>query len=455
VLVSASGCTDYVFRLVTPESTKEVKATVAAAKPTPVDILFVVDNSGSMADEQTKLARNFDRFLEVLSRAPDNDYQLGVVSTDLSSLNERGEIGEWLGEVEAVPSSTPPFVVGPADRSRCTFVPTPYACFRGDAARIIPSSLPREQQLAAFQSAVRIGSCGSGAEEGLRAMITALENTAVGRCNAGFLRPEANLVVVIVSDEENNPAAREAMAAPPERFAEQLVALKGSAGQVRVALIVGAVDGQASRCGTGASCGVSACAATPPPDSGAACATTGRCVDPAEVCDRIADRCVNAIRLAQREPMSPGSVDLQCSSCSYFATPDCCSAVAGTAYVAFAKAVEARVAAADPSIPVSGCRAASGPQACIVESICQAEFGDTLARIARELVIGTSFSIEPPAKYPPGVVVEVDGRALVNCSAVAAGAPCDFTVEDDGRRVRLKAPPPEGAQLDVFFVVSE
>jgi hypothetical protein len=85
-LALASGCLDYQFRVVKPESTKEVKRAVAAAKPTPVDILFVVDNSGSMADEQMNLARNFDKFINVLTQGAGNDYQIAVVSTDVADV---------------------------------------------------------------------------------------------------------------------------------------------------------------------------------------------------------------------------------------------------------------------------------------------------------------------------------------------------------------------------------
>ena len=53
--------------------------------PTPTDILFVVDNSGSMADEQENLAQNFDQFIQQIAGA--GDYRIAVVTTDLR-LNE-------------------------------------------------------------------------------------------------------------------------------------------------------------------------------------------------------------------------------------------------------------------------------------------------------------------------------------------------------------------------------
>src|SRR5688572_15430483 len=76
------GCQDYLFEQKFPERIKESQIVVPAAVPTPADILFVVDNSGSMADEQERLASNFDAFIREIAGA--GDYQIGVVSTDLS-----------------------------------------------------------------------------------------------------------------------------------------------------------------------------------------------------------------------------------------------------------------------------------------------------------------------------------------------------------------------------------
>ena len=56
------GCQDYRFEQLCPETITEQEVTRAAAEPTPADILFVVDNSGSMADEQENLAANFEFF---------------------------------------------------------------------------------------------------------------------------------------------------------------------------------------------------------------------------------------------------------------------------------------------------------------------------------------------------------------------------------------------------------
>ncbi len=48
-----------------------------------VDILFVIDNSGSMGDEQARLSRNFHKFIDVLEAPEVNaNYRIAVTTTD-------------------------------------------------------------------------------------------------------------------------------------------------------------------------------------------------------------------------------------------------------------------------------------------------------------------------------------------------------------------------------------
>src|SRR5690606_16535256 len=49
-----------------------------------VDILFVVDNSGSMSNDQNILAQSFGDFIKSF-KARDVDYQIGVTSTDVTA----------------------------------------------------------------------------------------------------------------------------------------------------------------------------------------------------------------------------------------------------------------------------------------------------------------------------------------------------------------------------------
>ena len=120
-----------------------------------VDILFVVDNSGSMSSNQTNLKNNFSSFISAFSGSGVS-YQIAVITTDNSSF------------------------VGP----------------------VIDSSNP--DPTAEFNNQIdSIGTSGSPHEKGLR---YAYESTTTGDAapGAGFQRPDARLVVVYVSDEPDH-----------------------------------------------------------------------------------------------------------------------------------------------------------------------------------------------------------------------------------------------------------
>ena len=72
----AMGCSDYII-----VQQPWVDRFKQAGTDAPADILFVVDNSASMAEEQGRLEDNADALLAVL-RQIDIDFQLGVITTD-------------------------------------------------------------------------------------------------------------------------------------------------------------------------------------------------------------------------------------------------------------------------------------------------------------------------------------------------------------------------------------
>ena len=136
-----------------------------------VDILWVVDSSGSMQDKQAKLANNFQTFIQNLSSAqPPVDYHLGIITVD-ATLE-----GGALRPVNGDPS-------------------TRYiAC---DATGHCNVADPT----AAFVATVKVGTGGSPIEKGLLAAHLALTDPMKSGTNAGFLRDDAALYVIIVSDE--------------------------------------------------------------------------------------------------------------------------------------------------------------------------------------------------------------------------------------------------------------
>lgn len=137
-----------------------------------MDILFIVDNSCSMESEQTAMATNFPVFMDYFLGSG-LDYHIGVVSTDTDT-RQSGVLVNAMGH-SLIDDTTP------------------------DAISV-------------FQQMVSLGTGGSIQERGRRAAYTALELKA-DTDNAGFLRDEAALHLVFVSDEddfsENQPSKAE------------------------------------------------------------------------------------------------------------------------------------------------------------------------------------------------------------------------------------------------------
>jgi hypothetical protein len=177
-----------------------------------VDILFVVDDSNSMQEEQEALAEGFVGFMSQLEDA-NSKFHLGVVST--SADDGAPGAGRLLGN---------------------------------------PAVLDvRDDYLSLFRQRVQVGTEGSDKEKGLWAAELALSPELLAGPNAGFLRPEANLLVTFVTDEEDcsDDGALDGMESaacygqpdlltPIDQTRDALVAAKGgNADLVRIGAIVG------------------------------------------------------------------------------------------------------------------------------------------------------------------------------------------------------------------------
>lgn len=448
-----NACQSYIFDQKCPEAITEARRSVAVAEAVPVDILFVIDNSGSMGDEQANLIRNFESFIQVIAGGP-LDYRIAVVTTDLGNSSDTISAGpERAGRAGfEIDTESPVRVVDSSDTSGCqTLNNTQHGCFRsGRSALWIDSQVDDAATVrSAFADMAGVGTCGSGLERGTTAMLEALRNTQASGCNAGFLRAEANLVVVIISDEDDFRPL------PEDDLLRELGQIKPLQ-QVRIALIGGIVDGAPSTCRTGpngsvqAMCG-SACN-MPRPEreelgpcgSGGACPTFYRCLE---------SICVN-IAWSQWPNIGSG---LGCDSCSDYSLDTCCSADIGAqAYYRFVTAFEQTAAGLDPSIEANGCQGTEeGKSACLVDSICQGEFAATLERIARDLVVSTRVVLNPPASYPPGVVVQIRGGRYSDSPRILDNG-TDFTVEELGSVVRFRSAdllPRADEDLDIFFTI--
>lgn len=116
-----------------------------------LDILVVVDNSGSMAEEQRNLGA---RLTPLLSAVEETDWRIAVTTTDPSGPCVRAAVGK--GDVNAE---------------------------------------------TAFRKAVQAGTMGSGNERGVLTAVKAL--SASCQNFAGWMRDDSSLAVLILSDEDN------------------------------------------------------------------------------------------------------------------------------------------------------------------------------------------------------------------------------------------------------------
>jgi len=147
-----------------------------------IDILFVIDNSGSMADEQAILAQSFEEFIKKFTDKK-LDFQVGVISTDHVS-----DASWWS-------TSNPRYAdFANAGPGSLLGYQTNERILRADSENIV----------AKFVQNSTLGIIGSGAEAGVKAATTALSTTMLGAggWNEGFVRDEAMLAVVFVSDED-------------------------------------------------------------------------------------------------------------------------------------------------------------------------------------------------------------------------------------------------------------
>ena len=129
-----------------------------------LDILWVVDDSGSMADHQDLLGRNFDAFIEEFL-AKDVDFRMAVTTTDDEEYYAGRMVGDWRKL-------------------------TSEAALK-DEAKFLDD----------FWNTVMVGTIGSVTEKGLASAKLFLE-----KYRSEWLRDDAYLVIMVLTDEEEQSA---------------------------------------------------------------------------------------------------------------------------------------------------------------------------------------------------------------------------------------------------------
>lgn len=135
--------------------------------PTQADVLFVIDNSNSMAPIQQELASRLGNFISGFSAGL--DWHIGIITTDMD--NDAPLKNGHLVPLEGLPGQY-----------------------------VINSATPNAAQIF-YQTVMSVGENGSGDERGIYAALA-----AINRNEFGWIRPTGNLTVVILSDEGERSA---------------------------------------------------------------------------------------------------------------------------------------------------------------------------------------------------------------------------------------------------------
>lgn len=225
----------------------DAPATPAGCKG--IDFLVVVDNSGSMKDEQANLIASFPGFLDTIRGAVEQNqssFNILVTDTDADGCESL---------CKASPSS-----YCPAQKKWCANLnfDEPRACDatlgagrRNDGKgkdcglpegrRFLQSSDKNEAEI--FRCLGNQGITGAGDERTMGSVLGAVSTDLLAKdgCNAGFLRKDAILVVLFVTDEEDGApsltGAPRGSDGSPAQWHQQLIAAKG--GDSKGVVVVG------------------------------------------------------------------------------------------------------------------------------------------------------------------------------------------------------------------------
>jgi hypothetical protein len=173
-----------------------VTGVLSAAANREVDVVFVVDDSSSMAPAQARLAAGFPMFMDTLRALPGGapDLHVAVVSSDMGAGD--GSIDGCAGNGKAGRFQFTP-------RGACTATNLqPGATFIADASGVTNYTGAIED---VFRCIAPLGETGCGFEQPFAALTRALgaDGSAPPTENQGFLRPDARLAIVLVTNEDD------------------------------------------------------------------------------------------------------------------------------------------------------------------------------------------------------------------------------------------------------------
>jgi hypothetical protein len=222
-----------------------IDAGVAMGECNKIDFLFVVDDSGSMAEEQDNLEDNFPLFVDIINQYMTSsgqalDYRLAVTTTGRTVTT----ITQFPPPIGPVPMTEVGMNGGFREEPGCGMT-------RPWFERTDPNLATN------FGCAAKVDTSGPSMEMPLLCTELALSDRVADGTNAGFLREDALLAIVILTDENDcsrpddnftldllNPAMdpcnpSQPQLVPPAHYVDFLDQLKGERGRWAVAVIAG------------------------------------------------------------------------------------------------------------------------------------------------------------------------------------------------------------------------
>jgi hypothetical protein len=207
-LAALAGCPDREVSRVDPIQDPVLDKSIPVNINRNLDILFVIDNSGSMLAEQQQLTANFPGFINVLQQIEGGlpDIHLGVISSNVGAAGAQS--------VPGCPASGDDgnLLTGPPTNT-CASQFGLQGSFISDIAQSNGTRMKNYTgDLAAlFTCMGSLGTTGCGFEMHLESMYRALQP---GK-NPGFYRAEAYLAVIFVADEDDCSTEMGAMFGDP------------------------------------------------------------------------------------------------------------------------------------------------------------------------------------------------------------------------------------------------
>ncbi|MDX2020654.1 MAG: hypothetical protein SF187_10455 [Deltaproteobacteria bacterium] len=205
--LALGACNSAPFQAPKPEPEGQADRFYAVNPIRDLDLLFMIDNSGSMKEEQTKLRKNFPTLIETLRQIPGGlpNVHIGVISSDVGAGNvfisgnpacnrPGGDKGEFQAKAGCGLNADANFIISLNNDTQKNFM--------GKLEDV-------------FSCIADLGTSGCGFEHQLQSVRVALAENVTPK-NAGFLRKDAFLAIVLITDEDD-------CSAPPtsDLFADQ------------------------------------------------------------------------------------------------------------------------------------------------------------------------------------------------------------------------------------------